>query len=57
MKKRVAVLHLLMAATIGHVAGNVSPPLPFAELNVRLGEELPLESCHQILHQLQVQAR
>jgi hypothetical protein len=57
MQKIVAVLHLLMTATIGHVAGHVSPPLPFAELNVRLGEDLPVESCHQILHQLQVQAR
>ncbi len=54
MQRRVAVLHLLMTATIGHVAAHVSPPLPFAELNVRLGEELPVESCHQILHQLQV---
>jgi hypothetical protein len=57
MQQRVAVLHLLMAATIGRVAGRVSPPLPFAELNVKLGEDLPVESCHQILHQLQVIAR
>jgi hypothetical protein len=54
MQKRVAELYLLMTATIGYVAANVSPPLQFAELNVKLGEDLPVESCHQIIHQLQV---
>ena len=27
---------------------------PFAELNVRLSEDLPVDSCQQVLQQLQV---